>query len=467
MDKPSITKQIKEKIRKNNNIVTIVSAVLGLGLFFFGFYVKEKNELWGNLLLEVGLAFITNALILFFSILYFKEDETLDEAKELFKECGLLRIYPTKKEMNEKINGVLLPNYKPLEYDIICCGGLTSLRKYQGDKLIEYINTNHMRIRILTANPFLDYLLQKKIDEESSLTNTFDYSTTPINNDIKREIFDLCFWVDEQKSLLPNELKDNLQIRFYNTLPPMQYHRVGNSVFIGQSLIGFSSQSSPAFEFINTNNPNDYFSKFNSIFESIWDDPNLTQSTTKVKLNPRTIIDNAIIDNILKLSCLDISSDFGPNFEKRIGAVFTVCGFPKPLDDNKRRRFNTNIVRGGEKVDIRNSNGAFRNGQRLGYIATDETQVVGRCIKDGKNKFEVTRENARYSILAIPFQNTDGEIVAAVTYEFEDDCNTFLGITAEDPVGTVILSNNNAKAIVEKAKKWADLLSVYLHIEEI
>ena len=67
----------------------------------------------------------------------------------------------------------------------------------------------------------------------------------------------------------------------------------------------------------------------------------------------------------------------------------------------------------------------------------------------------------------IPFQNTDGEIVAAVTYEFEDDCNTFLGITAEDPVGTVILSNNNAKAIVEKAKKWADLLSVYLHIEEI
>ena len=111
------------------------------------------------------------------------------------------------------------------------------------------------------------------------------------------------------------------------------------------------------------------------------------------------------------------------------------------------------------------SNGAFRNGQRLGYIATDENQVVGRCIKDGKNKFEVTRENARYSILAIPFQNTDGEIVAAITYEFEDDCNKFLGITAGDPVGKDILSNN--KAIVDKAKKWADLLSVYLHIEEI
>lgn len=458
-------KSIKKWIRQHNNFVTVVSATLGFVLFFWGFFVKKEIELLGDLLMEVGLAFITNALLLFFSLLYFKEDEALDDAKILFEECGLLRIYPTKKEMNQKINGVLLPNYKVLEYDIVCCGGLTTLRKYQGQKLIEYIKTNHMRIRVLTANPYLDYLLQKKIDEECAPSNAINYSTIPITNDIKREIFDLYTWINEQKSELPKELQDNLQIRFYNTLPPMQYHRVGNSIFIGQSLIGFSSQSSPAFEFINTNNPDDYFSKFASNFESLWNDPNLTQPTTKVKLNPRTMIDNTIIDNILKLSSLDISSDLDSGLEKRIGAVFTVCGYPKPLEDNKQRRFNTNIVRGGEKVDIRNSNGIPHNGRKPGYYSMDETQVVGRCIRDGQIKFEVTCERNRYSILAIPFKNTDGEIVAAVTYEFEYDCNRYLSITKEDQEGKDILHNN--RAIVDKAKKWADLLSIYLHIEEI
>ena len=64
-------KSIKKWIRQHNNFVTVVSATLGFVLFFWGFFVKKEIELLGDLLMEVGLAFITNALLLFFSLLYF------------------------------------------------------------------------------------------------------------------------------------------------------------------------------------------------------------------------------------------------------------------------------------------------------------------------------------------------------------------------------------------------------------
>lgn len=460
--------QIKRLIRRHDRFVNIVLFVLGLIFFFIGYYIKSKyQEMWGDLIIEIGLALITNAFLLFTSLLYFKNDDEVDNARKLFEENGLLCIYESKKKMNEKINDQLLPNYKVLEYDIICCGGLTTLLRERGPELIDYIKENRMRIRILTANPNLEYLLQKKIDEDSVPSTVINYTTTPISNDIRNAIFSLYNWIIEQKALLPNDLKDNLQIRFYNTLPPMQYHRVGNSVFIGQSIIGSSSQSSPAFEFINTNNPNDFFSKFTLNFETLWNDPNLTQPSPKVKLNPQIIINNNIINNILRLSCSDIASDLGVDLPNRIGALFTICGYPKPLEDGKKRRFNTNIVRSGEVADIENgnSNGRTVNGQKIGYEAETEEQVVGKCIKEGAIKFEVTLERSRYSILAIPFKNYDGEVVAAITYEFDTDFNISLQIREDDVKGTDISSLN--RKVIEKAEKWAKLLSIYLHLQEM
>ena len=460
-------KKLKRWIRRHDRLVNIVLLAFGLVFFFCGYFLKSNYEMWGDLIIEIGLAFITNAFLLASSLLYFKNDEDVDNAKELFEKNGLISIYESKKKMNEKINDELLPNYKVLEYDIICCGGLTTLLREKGPELIEYIKKNRMRIRILTANPNLEYLLQKKIDEDSVPSTIINYTTTPISNDIRTSIFHLYNWIIEQKALLPDELKDNLQIRFYNTLPPMQYHRVGNSLLIGQSIIGSSSQASPAFEFVNSNNPNDFFSKFTQSFETLWNDPNLTQPTPKVKLNPQTIINDNIINNILRLSCSDIASDLGVDLPNRIGAVFTICGYPKPFDDGKQRRFNTNVVRSGEVINIENSktNGTAINGQKPGYYAQDENQVVGKCIRDGCIKFEVTQENGRYSILAIPFKNKDDEVVAAITYEFDTDFNVSLHINENDEKGKDLSILN--RKVIEKAEKWAQLLSIYLHLQEL
>lgn len=461
-------KALKKWIKKHDIAVNVILFIVGLSCFFIGRYINKGNgtTAWGDLISEIGLAFITNAFLLASSLLFFKDDKDFDEAKEIYDEVGLINIYDSKKEMNERINGQLLPNHNIIDYDIICCGGLGTLLKENGSDLIEYIKKNRMRIRILTANPTLDYLLQKKIDEDSIYMSEKDYSTTPVSNEIKKAIFDLFHWVNEQKDLLPIELKDNLQIRFYNTLPPAQYHRVGNHMFISLSMVGAQSQASSAFEFIDSNNPNDYFSKYTRYFENIWNDPNLTQSEPVVKLNPKNIINNNVINNILRLSSLEIANELEVDIN-RIGALFTICGYPKPFSDGKQRRYNTNVVRSGEVINIENSttNGEIVNGKKLGYDSKDEKQVVGKCIRDGEIKFELTKERGRYSILSIPFKNNNKEIVAALTYEFDSDCNSSLHIDNNCKIGEDITEEN--EDLINKIEKWSKLLSIYLHLQEI
>ncbi len=461
MNEKNRSKKFKKWLKRNHTFINIIIAVMGALLFWVGISIDDKNKTLGLLLTEIGIALITNAVLLAISLLYFKEDDDYDDAKAMYEEKGIVNAYDTKKAMNEKINNSLLPNYKITEYDILCCGGLTSLRKAEGRKLIDYIKKNKMRIRILTANPHLEYLLQQKIDEDCELVDYVTYKTTPVENVIKHSIFDLYEWVCEQRALLPKKLKDNLQIKFYNSLPPIQFHRVGNHVFVGQSVIGANSQSSPAFEFINSDNPSDLFSRYTEYFDTLWDDPNFAQDTPRVKLNPQLIINNKIINNILKLSSSDIASDLDIVNDRGIRAVFTVCGYPKPLEDGKERRYNTNIVRGAEVVNVQESNGQAINGIKIGYYSQDEQQVLGRCISSGEIKFEVTKEPARYSILAIPFKNIDEKVIAAISFEFDSIFNDKLQICE----GDIDIRDKNAK-VIEKAQKWAELLAVYLRIND-
>lgn len=457
-----MNKKVKKWIQKHHAFINITIAVLGLALFLYGNSGDfAQGSTLGVFLSEVGIALITNALLLFVSLLYFKNDDSFDNAKHLYEEKGIVNVYDSKKAMNERINNVLLPNYKVKEYDILCCGGLTTLRKEEGKKLIGYIKDYKMRIRILTANPHLGCLLQQKIDEERELVEYPTYKTTAVDNSIMHSIFDLYDWVRQQRSQLPEYLRDNLQIKFYRSLPSIQLHRIGNQVFVGQSVIGKNSQSSPSFEFENTNNPNDFFSVYTQHFEMLWNDPNYAQDVPNATLDPQLLINDKVINNILKLACLDLASDLGADSESRIGASLTVCGFPRPLEDGRERRYNTNIVRGNEIINVQESNGITIGGNKIGYDARDEKQVVGRCIASGETRFEVTKEASRYSILAIPFKNLDGEVIAAVSFEFDCSFNQRLCIGDLD----LDIRERNA-AVISKADKWATLLSVYLRISD-
>ncbi len=460
-------KRVKKWIKRNHLIINILIALIGLAVFVYGSSVRTKNDTVGTFLLEVGIALITNALLLAISLLYFKDDEDFDEAKALYEEKGLINLYDNKKKMNEQINDNLLAKHNIKEYDILCCGGLTELRKTQGQKLIDYIKKKHMRIRILTANPHLEYLLQQKIDEDRELVSHKTYQTFPVENAIRNSIFDLYEWIcEKRKELETDNLQDYLQIKFYNSLPSMQYHRVGNHVFVGQRLVGSNSQSTPSFEFIDSDNPNDPFSRYTNYFDMLWCDPNFSQDTPSVKLNPQLLINNKVVNDILKLSSADIASDLRVSVD-RIRAVFTVCGFPKPLEDGEERRYNTNIVRGSENVNVQQSNGAEKNGKKVGYPAKDPTQVVGRCIASHTTTYEVTGEDSRYSILAIPFCNSEGRCdentgaVAALSFEFDRTLNAALGITDNDHD---IKEKEQAQAVIRKADHWAKLLAGYLQI---
>ena len=298
--------KVKQWIRRHHALTNIVFAVLGLALFILGMNLLKNEQYIPIFLYEVGLALITNAILLALSLLYFKNDDAFENAKHLYNEIGLVSVYDRKSDINTKINDHLLKQQNIKNYDIICCGGLTTLRKEQGGALVNYIKNNDMKVRILTANPYLDYLLQQKIDEESTLTTELTYKTSGISNTIQTAIFELLNWVNDTKQSLPKDKQDNIQIRYYNSLPPLQYHRVGAHVFIGKTFIGRNSQATPTIEYFDVDSPRSYYHMYTTYFESLWNDPNYAQSSPNAKLNAQLITSDSLIDNILKLSCYDI-----------------------------------------------------------------------------------------------------------------------------------------------------------------
>ena len=461
--------KLKNWIRRNHRVINIGFAIIGLVLFYIGMSKTQSPQYVPVFLTEIGIALITNAILLAISLLYFKEDDDYEETKQLYFEKGLIGIYESKAGINDKINNHLLKKHIIKEYDIICCGGLSTLRKEEGSHLINYIMKYNMTIRILTANPSLEYLLQQKIDEERELSTVLTYKTVPIENTIRNAIFDLYEWINHIKETLPDSKKNNIKIKFYSSLPPLQYHRVGSHVFIGQSVVGKNSQGSPTFEYYDVDNSNSFFKQYIKYFESLWNDPNYAQETPYPRLNAQLLISDSLINSILKLSCADLCECLQEPNKNKIRAVLSVCGYPKPQNDGAERRFNTNITRGDEICNINDSNGKTVNGQKEGYQACDEKQVVGRSNKLKKALFQVTGESSRYSILAIPLINNDSKVVANLSFEFDDDFNTILEIeqvTCSDEEQIINISSSKSKEVKKRAQTWAKLLSLYLGIKE-
>lgn len=459
--------KVKQWIRRNHMIINLLSAGIGLLLFIIGMSLKSNQqypEIISVFLSEVGLALITNAVLLALSLLYFKEDDDFKDARRLYKEIGLVSVYDKKSDINDKINNQLLGRHHIKEYDIICCGGLSTLRREQGSQLIDYIQSNDMKIRILTANPNLDYLLQQKIDEESELTTEVTYNTASINNSIQTDIFNLQEWVDKTKKTLKEDKKNNIQIKFYNSLPPLQYHRVGAHVFVGKAFIGKNSQSTPTIEYFDVDSPRSYYHRYTEYFEALWNDPNYAQSSPNAKLNAQLITSDRLINNILKLSCSDICQCLNEENINKVRAVLSICGYPKPLKENELRRFNTNIARGDEVCSLEESNDKSIYGHKIGYSAFNKDQVVGRANKDGKIHFDVTKEPGRYSILSIPLKNNSGTVVANISFEFANDFNDRLGISNNDEVNSSV-NSEKSQEVIKRGLTWATLVSMYLGIE--
>lgn len=450
--------KMKKWIRKNNTVINVLLIIIGIGLYILGNVYLSNSPIYFGLIAAIGTNIITNSLLLVISLIYFKDDDEYDKIKNIYEEKGLVGIYTEKNDTYEIINRDYLVNKKIIDYDIICCGGLSTLRKAEGNKIIEYIKNNHMKVRVLTANPNSENLLQFKLDEEMLLSEQKQYNVSPLDNTMKRDIYALYDWVNDVNSTLPDN--DKIKIKFYNSLPSLQYHRVGDNLFVSSRIIGAVSKASPTYEYVNTGNINDGFNMYVTYFEKLWNDPNFAVESPEVNLNPRLLINDNIINNILKLACIDVAKcweDCNPN---AVRASLTVNGYPKPLEDNLLRRYNTNIARGREILDINSSNGEVRNGRHIGYLAKDENHVVGKTIKFGKTNFELITHDEDCAILSIPILNGEKEVLATLNFDFRKELEQCI---IKDNSKTLFEQNDD---LLTRAKWWSALIATYLRVRE-
>lgn len=463
------------KLKRYRFIIIIMLAIIGILLFVLGgSKVNDEDTQYLPLIIsEIGLALVSNTVLLFLSFLYYKDDDSLKNARYLYEDVGLVSIYDEKSDINEKINEELLNHHNVKEYDIICCGGLASLRKEQEKlkkkhppkpTLADHVKKSNLKIRILTANPSLDYLLQQKMDEEMMLGKEKTYETTPIRNTIQSDIIELGEWVKSVKEGLPKEKENNIQLRYYNSLPPLQYHRVGNHVFVSKTLVGKNSQATPTIEYFNVDSSRSYYKRYADYFEDLWNDPNYAQTSPNARLNAQLIIGDSLINNILRLACRDICQCLNEGNTNKVRAVLSISDYPKPAIDGKKRRYNTNIVRGEEICDINFSNGESIDGvNKPGYLDHDGDQVVGRANRDQDTKFEIAGEPNRFSILSFPLINNNKDVVANLSFEFDREFNSRLGIS-DDAIKGSAVNEEKSRIVRQRGSTWATLIGMYLGV---
>lgn len=162
---------------------------------------------------------------------------------------GLKEIFETRQKMNIRLNEIwdnLSDNL-----DIIAFG-LKSFRDAQSDSIKEKVKDG-LKIRILTINPFSSFVKQRERDENE------------MTGSIKKTILDLEKWMTTLKGISNN--KENIQLKFYNSLPIDFYWRQDDKLYTGPYLYGIGSQQTITFEYQKGTKGYQFYHNY---FENLW-----------------------------------------------------------------------------------------------------------------------------------------------------------------------------------------------------
>jgi len=176
----------------------------------------------------------------------------MKKIKKITKHWGLEAIYETRQEMNRSTDTAFESLEKNL--DIIAWG----LKSFQDakDRIVRKKVKHGLRIRFITPHPDSRYVRQREIDEKE----------TP--GQIRHTILNLRVWIEDLRKIAPKS--ENIQIKYYNSLPEDFYFRVDNHIFIGPYLYGISSQQTISYEFRAPSRGAAYYRNY---FERLWNDP--------------------------------------------------------------------------------------------------------------------------------------------------------------------------------------------------
>jgi hypothetical protein len=232
---------------KNINAKLVNYLIMSIGIILIIISVNiGTNIVLGQILISTGTSLLASTIVVLISSKYlFKQNEI----KKIIEKWGITGIYRTRAHMNEFTNIDLEKNINKLD---IIAFGLKSFRHSKGE-FIKLKVKQGMKIRILTIDPNSSFLSEREKVEEC------------IDGEIRETIKQLTMWIE---SLKKYQVSDNqVEIKFYNSLPLDFYFGLDNSIYIGPYLFGIDSQQTISYSFKYNTEGYDYYSIY---FEKLW-----------------------------------------------------------------------------------------------------------------------------------------------------------------------------------------------------
>lgn len=231
----------------NAKLVNYLIMLLGIILIFSSKCIGTE-KISGQICISVGTSLLASTIVVLISSKYlFKQNRT----KEIIEKWGLTGIFRTRAKMNEFTNVDLEKNENKLD---IIAFGLKSFRHSKDDLIVLKVKKG-MKIRIITIYPESEFLKEREKVEDC------------IEGEIKNTITQLDEWV---KKLQSYQIKENqVEIKYYDSLPLDFYFGLDNSIYIGPYLYGVDSQQTISFAFRCNGEAYDYYTTY---FEKLWND---------------------------------------------------------------------------------------------------------------------------------------------------------------------------------------------------
>ncbi len=239
-------------VERNLKLVNLIVLLVGILLMVIGLLLGKASPSVALVMVGVGSSVVASALVFYLSSFMLVRQL---EVQDIVSEWGLVAVYRTRAEMNQKSNQYLGKAKGKLD---IIAFGLRSLRDNMSSVIEERVKSG-LSIRILTIDPNSTVVSLREIDEQQS------------DGSIKKTICDLASWVSQIRAHQASG--SQVEIRFYNALPQDFYYRVDDHLFVGPYLFGKTSQQTISYEFRSGSLGFDYWTEY---FDSLWSNRNFS-----------------------------------------------------------------------------------------------------------------------------------------------------------------------------------------------
>lgn len=243
---------MKNKLNKvleqtNASLINLVIGCIGIICLFSALAIDHEDG--RNILLSIGCSLLASTVVSYLTSKYLIR---MNRVKNIVENWGLESIFETRQEMNRSTDTAF--EYLEKNLDIIAWG-LKSFRDAK-DKIVREKVERGLKIRFVTLHPDSEYVNQREKDEKE------------IPGQIRLTILNLQEWIESLQKIAPKP--DNIQVKYYNSLPEDFYFRVDDHIFIGPYLYGISSQQTISYEFKSPAKGALYYRDY---FERLWNDP--------------------------------------------------------------------------------------------------------------------------------------------------------------------------------------------------